>query len=51
MMERAILAEEGLQEILVEYQNMWEYLEAVSVSERAPLLERKARRNIGEACI
>ncbi|KAB2632382.1 hypothetical protein D8674_028629 [Pyrus ussuriensis x Pyrus communis] len=34
MIERAIYAEEELQEIPVEYQDMWDYMEAITEEEK-----------------
>lgn len=41
MMERAIYAEEELQEVLVEYQDMWDYMEEVYELERKTLLVKR----------
>lgn len=42
MMERAIYAEEELQEISVEYQDMWEYLEDMSARGEKPMTAKEA---------
>ncbi|RXH70527.1 hypothetical protein DVH24_013273 [Malus domestica] len=43
MMERAIYAEEELQEVSVEYHDMWDYMDEVSKPERKSLLAKRAR--------
>lgn len=45
MMERAIYAKEELQEVSVEYQEMWEYLEDIFVGERNAILARKVGKS------
>lgn len=45
MMERAIYAEEELQEVPIEYQDMWEFLDEVLEPERVKLMARRAGKS------
>lgn len=40
-MEMAIYAEEELQEVLIEYQDMWDYMEEISAGEKNALMAKK----------
>lgn len=42
MMVRVIYAEDELQEVPIEYQDMWEYMDEVSEAERSTFVARKA---------
>lgn len=42
MMERAIYAKKELHEILIEYQDMWDYMEKASELEKRVIMARKA---------
>ncbi|KAM0996356.1 hypothetical protein ACFX2C_006372 [Malus domestica] len=45
MMMRALDAEEELQEVLIEYQDMWDYMENVSAKEKEALLAKKKEKS------
>lgn len=45
MVERAIYAEGEFEELLVKYQDMWEYLDEVSEHEQVALLARKQAKS------
>lgn len=42
MMEKAIYVENELQEVPIEYQDMWEYMEKASKLDKRTILARKA---------
>lgn len=45
MMEKAIYVEEELQEVSIEYQDMWNYMDEVSKTERKALMARRAGKS------